>query len=247
MKVFQIIKEGAKKFWKNPILGIPTLLQIIANYIPIIIVSVVLALITGVSVISVILNPETISDDILNKIILWVSILLFILVGLLLIVNSFFEGMLLGMLKHGKRKLDFDSGGKFWARIFCFDLMFGIYMLISAIIIIVTSILTSISMWFAIIPILLAIVFLISIPLFLLGAYYIVLNDLKVKEALRKSCKVVWKHYFKFLGLLLLLILITATIILLLGWIQVVGIILINLLSMTYLKICFYLFASSED
>ena len=246
MKNFQIIKEGAKRFWKNPILGLPSLLQIIANYIPIIIILVIIALIAGVSAITFILNPETISVDALDKVLLLATVLLALLVFVLLAINSFFNGMLLGMIKSGKRKLDFGSGKKFWPRIFCFDLLLGGYILLAVAIVAVTSLLTEITMWLAVIPVLFSIAFLLSLPLFLLGAYYIVINDLGIKEALRKSCKTIWKNYLKFLGLLIILILITIAIVILLGWIPVAGAILMNILVMTYLKICLYLFASGR-
>ena len=247
MKNFQIIKEGAKKFWKNPILGLPALLQLVINYIPIILVSAAIALMAGVPIISILFNPGSISMDLLDKIILWIIILFVILGFLLMIIYSFFEGMLIGMLKSGKRKLDFGSGVKFWSRIFRFYLLFGIYIVLTILIVGATAVLTKITVWLVIIPVIISLAFLISIPLFLLGSYYIVINDLKVKEALKKSCKIVWKHYFKFLGLMLLLTIIAALVVLILGWIPFAGVVLINVLSMTYIKICFYLFASSRD
>jgi uncharacterized membrane protein len=70
-----------------------------------------------------------------------------------------------------------------------------------------------------------------------------VINNLHVKDALKKSFKIVRKNYLKILGIFILLMLIGIVVYIILDFIPVIGGILANLLMMTYMKICMWMFA----
>jgi MFS family permease len=244
MKNFEIIKEAAIKFYKNPVLGFPSLLQIVANYVPVLLFILGIVAVSGISIASLMVDPTAITSKAFSDALLLIIIFGIIMMIALIAINAFFDGMIIGMINSTKIKIEFDPGRKFFSRLFGFDLIFGIYMLIAVAILVGLAVLSvKVSMPLLIIPLLLLVVFLFSLPLFALTSYYIVINNLHVKDALKKSFKIVRKNYLKILGIFILLMLIGIVVYIILDFIPVIGGILANLLMMTYMKICMWMFA----
>jgi len=249
MKNFGIIKEAAVKFWKNPILALPAALQLISMYIIFVLFLSVSIAISGISIADL-SNPDTLIQNLTPYIITalpWILAVGAVLSIALMTIFALFDAILISML-NSKNKIKFNlDGKKFFSRIFWFGIICGIILLIGILILLGLALLAAqISAWLLIIPALCSIGFLLMLPLLSLSPYYVVIGNLKIKDAINKSINVAWRNYFRLLGLILLVALISIAASLIFGLIPVVGELLITILIATYSRICMFMFASDK-
>lgn len=245
MNIFRIIKEAAVKFWKNPVLALPLIFDLIIAYIPVAIFFVILSLITGVSVFVIAADPSSIADSIAGSFALVVTLAVLTLLAWLAI-GSFFDGILIDMIQ--SRKIKFNlNGRKFFGRIFIFNACFAILLLILlAILVVLVVELSKINAWLVLIPIIFFIITVLLIPIITLTIYYIVIDDTGIWNAVKKSCKKVRENYLNFMGLLIALIFISIIAFVILSFIPTAGVLIYSVLASTYSRICFYIFITGK-
>ena len=250
MNNFSIIKEGMNKFWKNPVLGLPMVFQSLISVAVLGICLLIIAAILGISVLSLTSDPESIATELLPVFMdnLGLTALVVLTCAILiLLMNTFFESCLLAMINKAKPKMkDLLEGAKFFPRILLFNAVFGFVLLIIVSLIILLAAL-SIQNWvFGVIAGIILLIIVLLAPLFILSPFCIVIWNLSVKEAVKKSIKAVWKNYLRFFGLIFILLVISIAISLVLGFIPVIGSFLASILIGTYQRICFNLFALAK-
>ena len=242
MNIFEIIKKGALKFWKNPVLGIPNLLNTLLTYIPTLIFILIIASLTGVPAMSLLTNPDALTAESLADHLTVLVVLIIAVFIVWALISAFFEGILINMLNSNKIRFSFE-GKRFFGRIFGFEMLFAAYIIICFGIIALLSILfAAISLWLLLIPLILTIMLFISLLFPSLAAYYIVIKDCGINEAIKLSCMTVGKKYFKLLGLGVILGIIAMPLSMLFGLIPVVGTAIISILLVTFIRICLYIF-----
>jgi hypothetical protein len=244
MTNFGIIKEGAVKLWKNPVLLVPTIFAAIAEYILMALFFLAIAAVSGISFSLLVFSSDTITNALLSDSLALVIIFGALLAVAMVLIGSFFSGMFIGMVNSKKINLDFGPGAKFFSRMLAFNVLFSLYSIIAMAVIMLLSMLAlKVSVWLMIIPVIICVAFLISLPLFALGSYYIVIKDLNAIDAIKKSSRIVWKNYFRILGIFILLLIIYIVLMVVLGLIPIVGTVCAGVILGTYIGICMYMFA----
>ncbi|MCX6742433.1 MAG: hypothetical protein NTX24_04670 [Candidatus Pacearchaeota archaeon] len=260
--IFELIGEGFKGVFANPRVILPALFSLILSLILVLLGIFVFLKILGVpftqlfsETIDTATSTQIVNDMLANLetpgtiVLLIVMAVLFLLV--FLIVTSYFNGGIIGMMKefYEKNKKTGLSemnkyGMKFLGRIFLFNILFNIIFFILAVILSLPSVAidpilkTALSIYSIFEVIILFIFYLF----FSLTSYSMILEDSNVWKAMKRSFSIVGHNFFSMLFLMLLFLIMSVLVL----FIPYVGWIISAILITIAMTITFLLFAKER-